>query len=676
MSDYAEIKSSFLDNLKTNFIKFWKVGIIYLLVVVLLRIIEVIWVFKVHPLDFKPVLILSSGLFYDFEWGFYILGILLFLYISIGFFAPKTIHVLTRIILTILIVIHAALVFYFTKMLLPLGEDLFAYSLNDMFMTVRASGALTFTNSFIILIILFSIYIITGLGKRVPLHLNSFLILSACCYLYVIMFNFLSGTEKSRVAEVESNLKINKSYYLYNQSYNYFSSASNRYFDFYLPSEGGENLLVNKKFTDTEYPFLHENNYPDVLGPFFDKFDGKPDLVFIIVESLGKAYSGEDAYLGSFTPFLDSLSDHSLYWKNNLSTTGRTFGILTGLFGSLPFAKNGFMEEAPNLPDHLTLFSLLKHNGYHTNFNIGADINFDKVGSFLKYQDIDQAIGLDSFDADFKVTPSTSGFSWGYPDKAMFQNGIRKIPEDSEKPRMSIFQTQTSHDPYIVPDQEIYNRMFLDHLTNTLKVTPDNMPGYLNYQEVYTSVIYADDAIREFFEIYRKRPNYENTIFIVTGDHRLPEVPMSTRIDRFHVPLLIYSPKLKRTKRMHGVTTHYEITPTLLSLLSNRFEMDLPSEVAWKGYVLDTSAVFRSLISNPFMRNKNQLLEYIDGEYVLSDNQLFILSDNMNLDPVEDIVIRDKLTMLFEDYKSSNSFVIDFNRIIPDPLKSSTPDGK
>jgi uncharacterized sulfatase len=60
-----------------------------------------------------------------------------------------------------------------------------------------------------------------------------------------------------------------------------------------------DDLLVKKNFTDPNYPFLHTEEYPDVLSPFFDSLERQPDLLFIFIESLG--YSGKDALLGSLT---------------------------------------------------------------------------------------------------------------------------------------------------------------------------------------------------------------------------------------------------------------------------------------------------------------------------------------------------------------------------------------
>ena len=91
-----------------------------------------------------------------------------------------------------------------------------------------------------------------------------------------------------------------------------------------------------------EFPFLHKEQTPNMLDPFFKPWSQAPSIVFIIVESLGRGYTGENAYLGSFTPFLDSLMSRSLYWENCLSTSGRTFSVLPSLMGSSPFGEKGF----------------------------------------------------------------------------------------------------------------------------------------------------------------------------------------------------------------------------------------------------------------------------------------------------------------------------------------------
>jgi uncharacterized sulfatase len=53
---------------------------------------------------------------------------------------------------------------------------------------------------------------------------------------------------------------------------------------------------------ENNYPFLRIDSTQDVLGNFFNKSPQKPNIVFLLVEGLGRAFTGEGAYLGNYTP--------------------------------------------------------------------------------------------------------------------------------------------------------------------------------------------------------------------------------------------------------------------------------------------------------------------------------------------------------------------------------------
>ena len=64
---------------------------------------------------------------------------------------------------------------------------------------------------------------------------------------------------------------------------------------------------------------------------------------------------------------------------------------------------------------------------------------------------------------------------------------------------------------------------------------------YTAQRKVFASVLFADDALRLYFEQASQLPGYDNTIFIITGDHLLPELRVDIRIERYQVPLIVYS---------------------------------------------------------------------------------------------------------------------------------------
>ncbi len=139
-----------------------------------------------------------------------------------------------------------------------------------------------------------------------------------------------------------------------------------------------------------------------------------------------------------------------------------------------------------------------------------------------------------------------------------------------------------------------------------------------------------------FFAAYSKRADYKNTIFLITGDHRMPEIPMRTKIDRYHVPLILYSPLLRRRADFLSVSTHFDITPSLLAWLGHSYGLRRPSSSQWMGAGLDTARGFRNIHAYPMMQTKTDLVDFILGDFHLNGTRLFRLTYDMNEQPVTD----------------------------------------
>ncbi|WP_158531147.1 LTA synthase family protein [Algoriphagus chordae] len=640
-------------------------SLIFSILMILLRVIELLLIFKSHSIRVTFGEVVGFSVFEDFNWILYFLGLLFILHVINSLLSISFAKRFTQVWLVIALLVQTALVLYFLKTLLPLGKDLFAYNIDDIILTVRSSGQLNFMTiggGIILSAILFFAFNLAN--KHLNFKTKTSIAFTIALYWFLIFLYFVPLGESDILNEVKANIQLNKSKYLSEEAFDYFMYKNEYYFDFYLRSLD-DALFIKKEYTDPSYPFLHKADYPDVLSPYFDSLTSAPDIVFVLIESLGKAYSGKDAYLGSFTPFLDSLESHSLVWTNAISSTGRTFGILPGLFAGLPYGERGFQELFEDFPHHQSLISVLNGNGYESSFFIGSDVSFDHQKEFLQYAGVSQLIDIHRFDPKYKKMPPANGFTWGYGDKEIFSNGLSFFPKNDGNPQLGIFQTITSHDPYLVPEREYYSEKFENHLDSYLNLSEAKKPEYREYQDIYMTILYADDAVKDFITSYSKNPKFANTIFVFTGDHRLPDIPMSSRIDRFHVPLIIYSPLIKRPTYFKGMISHFEVTPSILSFLQSQIGIQVPEEEVWMGQVLDTSRIFQSKIAMPLMRNKNQLMEYVNGEYILSDDQLFVISDGLNIDPIEDQVLKNKLTGEFEDFKNKNNYTIQTRKLLP-----------
>ncbi|HVI25488.1 MAG TPA: LTA synthase family protein [Xanthomonadaceae bacterium] len=403
---------------------------------------------------------------------------------------------------------------------------------------------------------------------------------------------------------------------------------------------------------DPRHPFLHEDRTPDVLGPLFADGDKPPHLVFVIVEGLGRSFSGPDARLGSFTPFLDELAQRSLYFDNFLANQGRTFAVLPSLFGSLPFGPEGFAALGERMPPHAGLLSLLGAQGYRTRFYTGTDADFDNERLYLARQGVQRIVDIH----DFHGYPRSPGgeSSWGYADGELIRRVLADGAPDADAPTLRVIQTISMHTPYAFPGQAAYRARFEQRL-DTLGIAGEARAAHEAFAPIYESVLYADDALRAFFEAEARTPAYANTIYVVTGDHRLPELPMADRIERYHVPLLIHSPLLKQPRRVRAVSSHLDVAPSLLAFLAHRHGLKRPARATWVGRGLDLSPTFRNVHDIPLKQSKTLLTDFVSGTWYLNRGQLYALSDGLAIEPANDPATAEQVETRFAAFRAANA---------------------
>lgn len=583
--------------------------------------------------------------------------------------SKKTAHISFIVLGSLMLLIQVALSQYFVTSLVPLGADLWIYSWADIQQTVGASGGLNILT--IVLLVAVACFFVFTLIKLPRLLMPNdglvvffmlIVITGGIRDLTKVTANMLPGHEYS------NNLSLNKSYFFYKASYDQFFPSLEEediYGDDFFANAAYENKLIDKK----NYPFLHQSDSAkNVLAPFFRQTDSvPPNIVIVLVEGLGRAFSNENAYLGSFTPFLDSLSTKSLYWENFLSTSGRTFSVLPSLLGSLPFATTGFNELGEKMPEHISLASLLKHNGYTTSFYYGGDASFDNMEQFLKKTGIDKIRDEKTFpDKGYQRLPvSASGFSWGYDDASVFRYALSDT--DTSAPSLKIILTVATHSPFLINNEEAYMERF-ERRMGELKFSEAQKRIYRNYSKQYASILYADRAIQQFINAYSQRPDFANTVFLITGDHRMPEIPMSTKIDRYHVPLFIYSPLLSKTQKFSSISSHFDIAPTLTAWLKYSHGMNMPDMNAWIGSGIDTAKKFRNIHAIPLKQTKPELIDFVRGDYMLNGDAIFRIAPNMDLEPQENPEKKFALKSAFNGFKRKNQDFIKTGRLLPDSL--------
>ncbi|MBA2688170.1 MAG: sulfatase-like hydrolase/transferase [Gemmatimonadaceae bacterium] len=639
------------EHLRASAANFTRISLALFPVLLLLRAYEFLLVRAMHVIPRGVGGIVFRGLRSDLLLTLWTAALLAVPVIALAQWHPRAGRWLHRVFLALALLAGTVLVQYFAITFVPLGADLFGYSWSDIRETAMASRGIGFLTLLPPLLLGAALWYLTILAMRIEIS-NSAMIVFFSALAGVVVF-------RGQLSLKLSDFKSEADYFLAENKLFYFAGKTAPYVLAQWSSTSGHGA--------SEFPLLRPAVYDDVLGPFMNPTAQKPNLVFVIVEGLGRDFVGDDAYFGGFTPFLDSLAKRSLYWENFLSTTGRTFGVLPALFGSLPYAGNGFMNLGSRMPTHLSLVSLLKKNGYRTSFFTGTNGQFELIDGFMGRQGVSEFVDESRFGPRFERQPaSEGGASWGFGDRELFRRSLEVMGMESATPRLDIYLTITTHEPFIPPQATQYRREFERRLA-TLPIEPGKRNEFRKYAGIFATLLYTDDALRYFFTEYAKRADFARTIFFVTGDHRLIPIPPRSRIDRFHVPFLIFSPMLKAPRRFSSVSSHLDVTPTVLAFLHRNKDIKLPERVHWLGTGIDTATLFRNVHRLALMPNKNQLDGYLDGLNFLSGNQLFQLDEHFGLRELNDTSARNRLRGELERFNQASRFVMSGEHLYPPP---------
>ncbi|WP_366182460.1 sulfatase-like hydrolase/transferase [Flavobacterium ovatum] len=590
----------------------------------------------------------SFKLLNDF-WTVLIISALIYpLFLLLGYIKKPWDIVSIKVIFGLIIIGQFALTKYHLTTLVNLGADFLGYSIDDMFTTVTASESLS--------ILYFVPFILFPLLYLVINKYTSKYVLTKTAYIALGSLVLLTLGLKIFISDFSDSKNQNK--------LAFFTSDIIRY------QTDKNEFDADKLFYKKEYPLVQPfDATPDVLSPFFQINEEKPNIVMIIVEGLGTEFIGKNAYRG-FTPYLDSLVPKSLYWENFVSNAGRTFGALPSILGSLPYGEKGFLEMNP-LPSNISLVSILKANEYNTSFYCGDESSFDRKINFLEYNGIDNVIDINKFGPGYEKTKANSGgFTWGYPDEEIFKKMLSELDE-KKSPRLDIIMTLTNHEPFDFPAKKEYLKK-VDSILNTNKTLQVSKSEVETYKDIFACLLYTDHSIKKFMNDYAKRPEYKNTIFVITGDHRLIPIAQKDKLCRFHVPLYLYSPLLKKPQTFKSVSSHWDITPSLISFLMNNYKMNKMEQTAWMSTGLDTVQKFRNIHKIPIMQNKGSINEMIYKDYLYSDGNLFQIDEDFEITKVNDSEMLKTIKDSLKEAKKLNAYLTQKNKIIPNSINIYT----
>ncbi|MCB6181945.1 sulfatase-like hydrolase/transferase [Leeia sp. TBRC 13508] len=335
-----------------------------------------------------------------------------------------------------------------------------------------------------------------------------------------------------------------------NGIYEFFAANLNNELDYATFYSNRPNLAVFQQLRTLlktpEATFVSNDPYNLARQIKHDGPEKRLNVVLISIESMSADFMDTFGNNQHITPVMDDLAKKSLLFTNLYASGTRTVRGLEALSLALPPTPG---QSIVRRPDNENLFSLgyvFKQKGYDSQFLYGGYGYFDNMNQFFSsnsYRVVDRT-SLTDKDIHFENV-------WGVADEDLFTLSLREMDKAvaNGKPFFSHIMTTSNHRPFTYPDGRI-------------DISPKS-------KSREGGVKYTDWAIGDFIKRASQKPWFDNTVFVITADHCAASAgKTSIPLNRYHIPMLIYSPKHIQPGKMERLMGQVDIAPTLLGLLN------------------------------------------------------------------------------------------------------------
>ena len=297
-----------------------------------------------------------------------------------------------------------------------------------------------------------------------------------------------------------------------------------------------------------------------------DSITTKPNVVIVMLESVGVAPM---SYFGNpinTTPKIDSILNYSTLFSNfYIHKTGTAASVFASITG-LPDVDN--VETAsrnPMIIDQRIIFD--QFYDYEKLYFLGGSANWANIRGVFQSNITDLKIFEEgSYQVENRADV------WGIDDYELFKESDKELQKlhQQNKPFIAYIQTATNHMPFTVPDEkESYRPLKEDEISKELL----KKSGFKSVAQI-NALRYLDFNVDVFLRRAKEAGYYDNTIFLFFGDHNtkmnksdfLSTNDFEFNLELYHVPFFIHAPKFTEPKVISKLTKLVDVVPTAASL--------------------------------------------------------------------------------------------------------------
>lgn len=279
---------------------------------------------------------------------------------------------------------------------------------------------------------------------------------------------------------------------------------------------------ARSELKDSDYHYYSDEECADIFSTMTDSGDNagresvlkqaRPNVVLIMLESLGRTVLDEKVEGRAVAPNLQRLKAEGIWFENMYANSYRTdrgtVAVMSGYPAHPVVSVMKYPKKAHTLP---AIARSLRDEGYTTSFMYGGDANFTNTISYL------YGTGVEHITDKAQMSFDAPTNEWGYADDVVcpyFAEEVIRLSQQ-DKPFFATLLTLSSHEPFDVP--------------------------YSSFEDkILNSVAFTDNAVGKMVERWQKSPAWENMLVILIADHGMPYPQGLTTgsLERQRIPMI------------------------------------------------------------------------------------------------------------------------------------------
>lgn len=291
-----------------------------------------------------------------------------------------------------------------------------------------------------------------------------------------------------------------------------------------------------------------------------------PNVMFVMLESLGTSAVGAYGNPLDPTPNLDRLATQSWFFKHfYVPVTGTAKTVWASITGVPDVTRQETATRHPLITRQHTLINAF--TDYQKLYMIGGNAGWANINALIQ-QSID---GVRLYEERHWQSPRVD--VWGISDLDLFKESDRILRDLSrDRPFFAYVQTAGNHRPFTIPrDNDGFKR-------SNLSLEQVQTAGSRSVEQ-YNAVRLLDFNIGKLMEMAKAGGYYDNTIFVFFGDHntrisQIPHMPPAFEqlgLESNHVPMLIHAPGLLKPRVIEEAVGLADLLPTVAGMVGVAF---------------------------------------------------------------------------------------------------------